>query len=226
MGTTSARFNTLGELAGTLAESAGLRIRVVQVYEGSAPHLDVQLAAAPDLSSWAAFGTPAEGGPWMLSSEWRYRLAIPTVNAALSAAGGQGADRILTSAEDQDSQDLWHARVEQLVDQRDTTDLSEIANGLADELETGAGPTEISVPIGRAPGIGTVVPIGAKVAATLDGEVIVERIRQATTELKRNTGDPTLRTTAVLGTPDVGVQSPTQRKLADALRRVKRQERQ
>ena len=223
-GTTSARFENLGDLTSTLIEQANLRMRIRQTYVGSTPYLDLTLEESPDLSDWVQFSTPEEGGTYLLSTDWRYRVALPTVNVALSAAGGLGVDRILTLAEDADSQDLWKARVEQLVDQSGTTDPEEIANGLNDALAAGAGPSEIALPIGRAPGLGGVIPVGAKVAAVVDGDVIVERIRQVTTTLTKQTSEPTLSVTGTIGSPD-GIQSPTQRRLAQALAAAKKGQR-
>lgn len=225
VGASSLRFDSLGQAVADLAESANLRVRIKQTYEGSTPYLDLVLEETPDLSDWAAFGTPEGGGPWTLSKDWSYEIDIPLGNAVLSAAGGEGKDRRLNEIGDQDSEDLWGARIETILDQRGTTDPAEIANGLTEALFAAAGPSETSVAIESAPGLGTTIPLGAQVAAVLDGEVIVDRIRQMTTVLTNERGEPSEKTTAVLGTPDAGIKTPTQRVLAAMLRRLQNLER-
>jgi hypothetical protein len=202
-----------------------LKVTIRQKYTGLTPSLAVVVTQAPDLSSWAGFGTADSGGPWMLGTDWRYKLDLPTATTALSAAGGTGAARILNSQTDVAAETLWRARVESVVDQRDTTDATEIANGLASAITEGLGLTEISIPIGRAPGIGTTIPLGAKVAVTLNGERIVDRIRQITTVIQKTSGEPTVRVSGIIGSPDAGVQTPTQKALAKMLRRVQNLER-
>jgi hypothetical protein len=106
------------------------------------------------------------------------------------------------------------------LDQRGTTDPVEITNGIADALAKNAGPTAVTVPIGPTPGLGTVIPPGAQVTALLDGDPIIDRIRQITTVLTNEANQPSAATTGVIGSPDSGVASPTQRILSRLLRRV------
>ena len=123
-----------------------------------------------------------------------------------------------------DEGSLWGYRVEQFLDQRGTTDATEIANGLTEAVTALAGNKEISVPIVDSPEmkLGTDVPIGAKVTAVVDGITLVERVRQITTTISGTA--PSVSKTAVFGNPDA-MQTPTQRKLAQALRRIAKMER-
>lgn len=120
VGTTSARFDVLLDLVASLAESAGLRVQIVQTYTGLTPYLDVLVTEAPDLSSWARYGTPAGGGPGMLGEDWSYALELPVASSILAAAGGEGKERILYSlnADHADEGSLWGFRIEQFMDAR------------------------------------------------------------------------------------------------------------
>lgn len=98
--------------------------------------------------------------------------------------------------------------------------LVEINKGMAEDLAASVGLREVSVPIASTPTftIGVDAPLGAKVGAVLDGVLLVERIRQITTVVG---GDgPTVAVTAVFGSPDAGPQTPTQKALAAALKRL------
>ncbi len=216
----SVRFDSLGDVSASLAEQAYLRVQIKQTYTGTTPFLDLTLTDAPDLSDWVAFGTSEGGGPYMLTDGWSYEIDIPTGTTVLSAAGGEGKDRILTELTDGDAEDLWGARIELFLNQQGTTDQAEISNGMLKALADSAGPSKLSAPIGRVPGLGTTIPTGSQVAVVLDGEVIVDRIRQITTVLSNASNEPRVKTTGVIGDPSSGPQTPEQKVLARLLRRV------
>jgi len=328
---TSARFNVLGELVSQLAESASLRVQIVLNYDGFTPWLDVTVTEVPDLSSWARFGTPEASGPGVLGADWRYKYEQPKVTTVLSAAGGEGKDRLLNSLTDLDRNNLWGRRIEQFIDQRNigsqigareelkkatgardvalkarngqlrmrnlaqnakdqaqaaldanpgnaaattrrdaavdalneaisdynqanteynqtvtdynaavtalqaaiASDTSEINQALADAMAEAVGLTEISAPLGESDlnvggtggTAGVDVPLGARVSVVLDGETVTERIRQITTTISAQSGQETVHVEPVIGTPDAGLASPTQRRLAAAFRRISSVER-
>lgn len=223
----SVRFDKLGELVSILAESAALRVRIVQTYDpDDSAWLDVVVEEVPDLTAWARFGTPEASGPGLLGDGWGYRLGRPLATVILSAAGGEGAARILGSVQDAAAETLWNCRVEQFQDQRGTTDAGEITRGMQDALESAVGANEVTAPLGDTElNLGVDIPVGAKAAAVLDGLLITERIRQLTTVVQVQSDTPTVSVTAVLGQPDATFQSPTQKKLAQALRRISNLER-
>lgn len=216
---TSARFQNVGVLATRLAESASLRLQVVQNFAG--PSLDVVVTAVPDMSSYIRFGTPGASGPALLGEGSKYVIEDPTGTVILSAAGGNLQDRILNTIQDTGREALWNRRIELFQDQRGTTDSTEIAAGMADALAEAAGLTEIAVEVISTPDftIGVDVPIGAKATAVIDGLVLVERIRQITTIKGAQTS-----TSALFGSQDAGL-TATQRQISAALRRVSAQER-
>jgi hypothetical protein len=220
-GVSSVRYDILGQLAATLAEQAGLRVEIVQSYSGFTPRLDMTLAPAPNLSTTYRFGTAASA-PLQVDQGWRIQIDIPTVTTALSAAGGEGTARLLNKSTSTDAESLWHARIEGFVDQRQTTDVTEVTNGLADALKNGAGPTAVSVPL---PDNAVVrgIPLGAQLTVKLGNATIVDRLRQRTTEI--NGDADAIKVTGVLGDPSAGVKTPTQRQLAEVRARVQNLER-
>jgi len=224
IGTTSANSSqTLGDVCAALAEEAELRMRIVFTVDASGPHFDLVLDDCPDVSGWASFSTPDAGGPYLLDESWRRRIARPAATTILSIAGEETA-RILTERTDQDACDTWRGRgglrIEQVLDQSGTTDVAEIAAGIDEAIASGAGPSEQSLPIGRAQGLGDLVPVGSLVGASVRGDDTVDRLRQITTTLARQQGQPTLTVTGSIGTPD-GVLTPKQRQLAAALTSAK-----
>jgi hypothetical protein len=222
--TIRARFDKLGEMAADLAEGAALRVRIVHTpsMATTAGWLDVLVDDAPDLTLWARYGTPSSGGPGLLAPDWAYTLAVPTVTRAEVAAGGLGAARILREEGATDAEALWGRRIETLVDQRQTTDATEIAQAGTDAITEGAGQTSVTVKVldSRGVQIGSDVPVGARVAATLDGVVVKERIREVTTTVAVQSGQATVVTEPVFGTSDSAAKSATQLQLTKALRRI------
>jgi hypothetical protein len=104
------------------------------------------------------------------------------------------------------------------------SDLAEIMKGLEEELLGAAGTNEIAVPITSTPTfkLGVDAPLGSRVSAVLDGIQIKERIRQITTVVSSD--GPTEKVSAIFGSPDVGPQSPTQKALKAALKRLEKLE--
>lgn len=218
--TTSARFDILGQLIATLAETAGLHFGIRQAYDGLTPYLEFYLDDAPDLSDWVRFGTPEAGGPYMLTDDWSYTGSMPAGTTILGAAGGELTDRILNSVTDPAAEALWGRRVEFFLDQKGSTDASEIAAGLAKSLNDNNADSKVAVPLGSVPGLGTTIPLGAVATASLDGELVTDRIRQITTVLSSEDNQPATLVGGVLGTPDAGVKSPTWLQLQKMLTRL------
>ena len=224
--TTTATFDTLGPLVAKLAESADLALNLDHAYDGRTPYLKFSLTDVPDLSGSIRVGPADAGGPILLGNDWSYTDAIPTVTTGLSVAGNEGSERILRDDNDALAEASWNARVEGLVDQKGTTDLSEISDGIDAALLAGTGLSEISVPLGRsALKFGTDIPLGAKIVAILDGQPVVERVRQITITVGNTSGSATETLSAILGSPDTALKTPTQKALAAMLRRVQHLER-
>lgn len=218
------RFQNLGAAVALHAENANLRVTIKQTYEGTTPYLDVVIDDTPDLSAWARFGPTPYGTLGLLEEGFQYSVESPTATVILSAAGGTGAARTLTERTTTRETDWWR-RVEHFLDQRGSgTDTADITEGLDEaELET-AAPVEIDAPI--LPGDLVFgpggIPVGAKVAAVIDGEPIIDRVRSLTTSLTADS-DETVTVTPTFGSSD-GL-TVTERALLKALRRIRELER-
>lgn len=225
-GTTVAKFDILGPLTAKLAESANLAMDLVQDYDGLTPYLKFSLTDTPDLSGTIRIGSPDSGSPVSLGDDWTYTVTLPTMTTGLTAAGGLGSDRIMRDATDEIAEDVWNVRVEGFIDQKDKTDLSDIDDEIDKQLLDGSSPAQLTVPLGRSYlRWGIDVPMGAKLSAVLDGQAVVERLRQITWNVTNNANEPTTTITAVLGSPDAALKSPTQKALAQMLKRVQKLER-
>jgi hypothetical protein len=218
-----ARFDNLGQLVASLMEPAGLRLRVVHTSNGPGPgYLDVVFDTAPDISAWARYGTPNSGGPGLLSKDWSFGLTAPTLTTAEVAAGGTGAARLLEEQAFTTQEAMWGRRVEGLVDQRQTTDSTEINQAGYDALMEGMTGTAVDVKVLNSAGLtlGVDVPLGALVSASLDGLVVKERIREVSTTVAAEGGGATVTVEPLFGSTDTTGQTKWQRELVKALRRI------
>jgi hypothetical protein len=221
--TVSARMDELGPLITRLAESAALRARIVHSPSVSTSGwLDLTLTDSPDLTAWARYGTPSSGGPGLLAPDWQYALTVPTVTRAEVAAGGEGVSRLFEEQAFVTDEQAWGRRIERVVDQRQTTDPDEINQAGYDALIEGMGQTSVQVKLldSRGVEVGSTVPVGARVTATLDGLVVKERVREVTTTVAVQSGAATVTVEPVFGTSDTATKTFTQRQLAKALRRI------
>jgi hypothetical protein len=222
---------TLGDLTARLAELADLRVTIRQTYEGTTPYLDVLVDDTPDLTAWAQFGD-AKSGQLGLLGDWEYSIGAPGATILLPIAGSPDVadDTYIAGVRHVPSREtVWGRYIEKFVDLRGTTDASELAERL-DEVVAETVPTvEVQAPIVSGDlefGTGTgQIPLGAKVAVTLDGETVVERIRQVTTTVQATEGSPTVTVEPLVGSPDSGL-TVEQKTLRAALRRLRRLESQ
>lgn len=225
---TSARFDIVGELAANLAELAGLRMRITQVFEVGGAYLDVDMVEAPDQSAWARFGTARDSGPGLLS-DYRYKVEIPPFTVGLAAAGGEGTARLMRVGDRAVNPEFipWgNPRIERFIDQRGTTEEAQVDEAIDSEFANNPGVTELAASVGASSlVVGSQIPLGAKVAATVDGLRIVERIRQIQTEISVESDQPTVRPTAVFGSPDAVTLPVTTRQLQRMLRTAQNSER-
>lgn len=214
--TITARFDNVGQLVRDIAEAAGLRVTVLQA--GASLVLAVDQPA--DLSAWARYGTGDAGGPGILSEEWEYTVKAPELTRALVGGGGEGAARILRERASTPVESLWGNRSEVFVDQRNTSDTAELDKAGDDEIADGAEPVQIRATVPDVEGMRLVsnVPVGSLVGLDLDGDFIVDRLRQVTTEIA---ADGTT-ISGVVGSSDAGLTRDQTAflKLRKALRKV------
>lgn len=221
--TISARLDELGPLIARLAESAALRACIVHTPAAAlSGWLDLRLEDCPDLSAWARYGTPSSGGPGLLAPDWQYTFSAPTITRAEVAAGGEGTARVFEEQAFPTSEGTWGRRIERVVDQRQTTNADEIGQAGYDALVEGDAATSVQVKLldSRGVEVGGTVPVGARVAANLDGLVVKERVREVTTTVAVQPGGATVTVEPVFGTSDTATKSATARQLAKALRRI------
>jgi hypothetical protein len=138
--TGSARFYSLLVLMQDLAiAGGGIDFHVRQT--GAALVFDVR--APIDHSATVRFSRRSGS-----LAEFAYSLAAPTVTNAIVAGTGVGAARIFVQRTNTTAETDWYARVESFVDQRDTTDLTELQKAGDDALTEGAPTTQLSfVPV-------------------------------------------------------------------------------
>lgn len=211
------RFDNLGQLARDLAEYAGLRVLVRQT---TGTTLQLELLDALDKTATARYGTDESGGPGILDDNWTLEVRSPDLTRALVAGGGEGAARVLRERSDAAAEDLWSRRIEALVDQRQTSDTDELDRAGDDAIRDGSEPVVVKCSLPDAPGMRLItdVPIGSLVSLDLDGDHVVDRLRQVTTTI---TADGSTRT-GVVGSADAGLTREQKRflKTRRALRKV------
>lgn len=134
--TGNARFNTLLDLCGTLAlAGGGLGFRVVQ--NGSA--LQFQVYQPTDKTKSVIF-SPLLGN----LIDFDYTETHPQANYIIAGGTGQGASR--TTQENGDSESIvTYGRIEEFLDQRDTTDLTQLQQAISAELSQKANQTNLSM---------------------------------------------------------------------------------
>lgn len=206
------RFDSLGQLLADIGTAAALRFTVVQ----SGTSLAVNVATCPDLTATAKYGSSTAGGPGVLAEGAKVSVRRPDLTAALVAGGGTGAARVLRERTDSSAQTLWGRRIEQVVDQRQTSDLGELDKAGDDELAKGSQPVQIKASIEDAEGLrlGTDVPIGALVTINLRRRVIQDRLQQVTTTISNTANTPTVSVVGVVGSSDAGLTRDQKRFLA------------
>lgn len=119
------RFHTLLELLQTLAiNGGGLGFRVVQVGN----ELQFQVYQPTDKTK-SAFFSPLLGN----LSSFEYSQEAPESNFAIVGGGGEGVDRILLQKGDSESITKY-GRIESFIDQRNTSDDTELIQSLDEEL--------------------------------------------------------------------------------------------
>jgi hypothetical protein len=220
----TARLDNLLTLAGQLAEAGGLTLEVAHVEDGDGPWLDLTIGVVQNRSTTVRFGPAEAGGPGRLTPDWSYAIAAPTVTRAVVAGGGTGSARVFRERADTDAESLWGRRVETVVDQRQTTTSAELNQAGDDALTAGAGPTQVSAAVLDTPDMGyrTSWRVGDLAAVELDsGITIVDIIREVTTTVTVQSGQSTETVQPTIGSPDASaLTTPSQRALADALRRL------
>lgn len=215
-----ARFDNLLELCQGLAQAGGLGLTLVQqVAVGGFP-LQFDVYVPVDRSTTARF--TAQRGT--LSA---FTLTQAAAEANYIIAGGGGEDTARTFRESGDSASIaTYGRIEEFLDQRQTTVTAELDQAIADELASKAQKTELQLTPIASPALAFVTDyhLGDTVSVVVDDTPLVDIIRTLTITL---TNDKYETVTPFVGTPALADQYvPTLfRKLAEAHSRISNLER-
>jgi hypothetical protein len=134
--TGNARFNTLLDLCGTLAlAGGGLGFRVVQ----NGNTMQFQVYQPTDKTTSVIF-SPLLGN----LIDFNYTETSPQANYIIAGGTGQGVDR--TTYENGDSTSIaTYGRIEEFLDQRNTTDMAQLQQSVDTELSQKANQTNLSM---------------------------------------------------------------------------------
>lgn len=165
--TYSARFQTLGEILQALAladTSIGFRVR----------ELIFEIVSPVDLSADVVF-SPEMGN----LKSFKYSRQAPLANQFYVAGGDEGTARKFVIGGDTDSQDTW-GTIESFRDRRDTEDPVELTQTLTEEIADKGEQRGLEVMPIDLPTLsyGTHYNLGDTVTVEIDGEPIVDRLRQ------------------------------------------------
>ena len=227
----SARTDQLDEVVAALAEAGKLRVRVVHDESTGSPRLLVTVTPVPDVSANVFFGKPDTAAPGMFS-RWRFAYSKPKLTRAIVAGGGEKAARLYGLYSDATAEALWGRRRESVLDQRQTTDTSEITDAGTEAVTDGATPTEIEFTVVDGPDVQyrRDYQVGYKVGIRLPGltdglaDNVVREVK--TTVRRQSAGAPAETVEIVVGSNGASATKTKQTKaIISALRRAKRLER-
>jgi len=224
-----ARMDVLGEVVASLAEAAGLRVRIVHDEPTpSTPRLLLEVTEVTDRSANVVFGGPDAARAMGPIASYRYSLSAPEVTAAIAFAAGELTAREAAMRVDTTAESIWNRRVEGLVDQRQTDDQTVVDDALIERLEQGATPTVTNFQISATGGLkyGTDYFLGDVVGVELPGLPLAisdRRLREVSTTIRPGQDD---EVSLVVGAPGAESRSTSQAaKLNRLLKRMAKFER-
>jgi hypothetical protein len=226
----SGRLDNIGTLIRDMFEVGGLRVRIISTEDGAGGWLDLVITAVEDKSNDIRFGS-AESAATGIISEWSYEIGMPTVTRAIVAGGNTVEDNPATrdflQVDDLAQEALWGEAIEVLIDQRQVDPAStdkqqELSRAANEALAEGAGPVRVAFTPVLGPDLEyrRDVQVGDIVGYDLPGlEPAEDKIREATTVVSVEDGQPTEKVTVVVGTPDAP-SNRNQQQAARALRDI------
>lgn len=197
------RLGGLGDLVADVSESGSLHVDIVHG-EDTAAFLALTVRPVRDLTADIRFGAASDFTAGLVGDDWSYTLSRPTVTDAIVAGGGQGANRTFSEAVDATSEALWGMKVEQLIDQRQTTDAGELAQAGTDALSDGANPVAVSFTVTETADIKYRQDwfVGDRIGVSIDGMDLSNVVREVTTTVQAQSGSPTETVAAMVGSRD------------------------
>jgi len=197
------RLGGLADLVADVSEAGSLHVDVLHG-EDDTPYLGTSVRPVRDLSTNIRFGSSKDFTAGLVGEDWSYTLSRPTVTDAIVAGGGQGVNRLFVEKVDSTAETLWGMKVEQLVDQRQTTDSGELNDAGTDALADGSNPVAVSFTVTETADIHYRRDwrVGDRVGVTIDGLDLSNVVREVTTTVQAQSGSPTETVSAVVGSRD------------------------
>jgi hypothetical protein len=217
------RLGGLGELVADVSESGSLHVDVLHG-EDTSPYLGLTVRPVRDLTANIRFGSSSDFTAGLVGEDWSYTLSRPTVTDAIVAGGGQGVNRLFAEKVDAAAESLWGMKVEQLVDQRQTSDTGELSDAGVDALSDGSNPVAVSFTVTGTADIQYRKDwrVGDKVGVTIDGLDLSNVVREVTTTVQAQQGSASQKVSAVVGSRDSS--NWTTKTNADVARMLKQQQ--
>lgn len=217
------RLDLLGSTVADIAESGKLHVDILQG-EDDAPFLQFTVRPITDRTGNVRFGATSDFTGGVIGDGWTYTLNRPSVTDAIVAGGGQGQARLFVERVSAEAETTWGAKVEALIDQRQTTVASELADAGDDALSDGDEPVTVSFTITDSPDVQYRKNwfVGDKVGVFIDGLDLSNLVREVTTTVQAQDGSPTETVSAVVGSRDSSAwTTKTNTRVAKALKSVR-----
>lgn len=197
------RLQLLGQTVADLAEAGGLHVEILQG-EDTEPYLQFKVRTVTDRRQTIRFGSVRDFTGGIVGSDWEYTLQRPTATDAVAAGGGQGKARLFKQRVDSAAEAVWAAKVENVIDQRQTTDTGELNDAADDALSEGSNPVTVSFTITDSPDVKYRDNwfVGDTVGVRIDGLDLSNVVREVTTSVQVQEGAPTETVSAVVGSRD------------------------
>lgn len=218
--TITVQLDLLHKVIATLAEQAGLNVRVVHDESTGTPRLLVVITAVQDVSARVRFGPADQGGPGVLGSDWSLKVSSPSMTDAV--VGGTkplpaNANTDDTSAvQDNSGVDLrqyrvvsdvsstaaaWIRRAEGFVDSSATNTAAELDQAGRDALNEATERREFSGTLtdNRTIRYGRDWFIGYKVGVTAGHAEFADIVREVVTAVKVQQGQQVEQVQAAVG---------------------------
>lgn len=143
--TYEARMDALGQVVADLAEGGDLDVDIVHDESTGTPRLAVVVTDVDDVSADIVFGSLTSARTSGKVTAWRYRMQAPEITDAVVFAAGELSAREAALYTNEGAVTLWGRRREALVDQRQTSDSTVMADAANRELERGATPVAVTL---------------------------------------------------------------------------------
>jgi hypothetical protein len=215
------QLDLLHQVVATLAEQAGLNVRVVHDESTGTPRLLVVITPVEDVSARVRFGPAGGGGPGVLGSDWSLEVVAPTMTDAI-VGGTKPLPATFGNEDDQAAGDsdptvdlrryrvvsdaspaaaAWGFRAEGFVDSSATNDDDELDQAGLDALAEAGERREFSgtLPDSESIKYGRDWFIGYKVGVTVEGAEFADVVREVVTTVQARSGEQTEKVEAAVG---------------------------